>query len=78
MTTRTVNTLVDDIYKKLSALGEGKSLDLSEEVIEQFGESMKDVLRHWSTPLPRSEASLRMSNTLLIAIFLLALEAIAT
>ena len=57
-----LNTLVDDIYKKLSALGEGKSLDLSEEVIEQFGESMKDVLRHWSTPLPRSSASLRMSN----------------
>ena len=62
MANKKLNTLVDDIYKKLSALGEGKSLDLSEEVIEQFGESMKDVLRHWSTPLPRSEASLRMSN----------------
>ena len=57
-----LNTLVDDIYKKLSRLGEGKSLELSEEVIEQFGESMKDVLRHWSIPLKRSEATLRMSN----------------
>ena len=57
-----LNTLVDDIYKKLSALGEGKSLELSDEVIDQFGEDMKEVLRHWSTPLPRSSASLRMSN----------------
>ncbi len=57
-----LNTLVADIYKKLSALGEGKSLNLSDEVIDQFGEDMKDVLRNWSTPLKRSEASLRMSN----------------
>ena len=57
-----LNTLVDDIYKKLSVLGKGKSLNLSEETIEQFGESMKDVLRHWSTPNPRSVETLRMSN----------------
>ena len=57
-----LNTLVDDIYKKLSVLGKGKSLNLSEETIEQFGESMKEVLRHWSTPNPRSVETLRMSN----------------
>jgi hypothetical protein len=57
-----LDTLVDDIYKKLSVLGKGKSLNLSEESIEQFGESMKDVLRHWSTPTPRSTETLRMSN----------------
>ena len=57
-----LNTLVDDIYKKLSVLGKGKSLNLSEETIEQFGESMKEVLRHWSTPTPRSTTTLRMSN----------------
>ena len=57
-----LNTLVEDIYSKLSVLGEGKSLDLSDEVIEQFGEDMKDVLRHWSTPTPRSTETLRMSN----------------
>ena len=32
-----LNTLVDDIYKKLSVLGKGKSLNLSEESIEEFG-----------------------------------------
>ena len=57
-----LNTLVDDIYKKLSALGEGKSLNLSDEVIDQFGEDMKEVLRHWSNPRPRDKESLRMSN----------------
>jgi len=62
MVTKKLNTLVDDIYKKLSVLGKGKSLNLSEESIEQFGESMKDVLRHWSTPTPRSTETLRMSN----------------
>ena len=57
-----LNTLVDDIYKKLSVLGKGKSLNLSEETIDQFGESMKEVLRHWSTPHPRATETLRMSN----------------
>jgi len=60
--TKNLNTLVDDIYKKLSVLGKGKSLNLSEESIEQFGESMKEVLRHWSTPKPRATETLRMSN----------------
>jgi len=62
MSKKKLNTLVDDIYKKLSVLGKGKSLNLSEESIEQFGESMKEVLRHWSTPTPRSTETLRMSN----------------
>ena len=60
--TKNLNTLVDDIYKKLSVLGKGKSLNLSEETIDQFGESMKEVLRHWSTPHPRATETLRMSN----------------
>ena len=62
MSKKKLNTLVDDIYKKLSVLGKGKSLNLSEESIEQFGESMKEVLRHWSTPKPRATETLRMSN----------------
>ena len=62
MSKKKLNTLVDDIYKKLSVLGKGKSLNLSEETIDQFGESMKEVLRHWSTPHPRATETLRMSN----------------
>ena len=62
MRKKKLNTLVDDIYKKLSVLGEGKSLNLSDEVIDKFGEDMKEVLRHSSTPTKRSEGTLRMSN----------------
>ena len=57
-----LNTLVDDIYKKISVLGEGKSLKLSDKVIDDFGESMKEALRNWSIPSPRSSETLRMSN----------------
>ena len=32
-----LNTLVDDIYKKISVLGEGKPLKLSDKVIDDFG-----------------------------------------
>ena len=31
-------------------------------MIDQFGEDMKEVLRHWSNPRPRDKETLRMSN----------------
>jgi len=62
MTTKKLNTLVEDIYSKLSVLGKGESLDLSDKVIDKFGEDMKEALRHWSTPTERSTGTLRMSN----------------
>ena len=57
-----LNTLVEDIYSKLSVLGKGESLNLSDEVIDKFGEDMKEVIRQWSTPTARSTGTLRMSN----------------
>ena len=36
-----LDTLVEDIYDKLSVLGDGESLDVSEEVLDEFGNSMK-------------------------------------
>jgi len=59
---KTLDTLVSDIYDKLSVLGEGGSLDIKEKDIDKFGESMKDILRKWSNPEPRSNERLRMSN----------------
>jgi len=59
---KTLDTLVEDIYNKLSALGNGEHLDIDEETIEQFGESMKEILYTWSHPAPRGKPSLRMSN----------------
>ena len=57
-----LDTLVEDIYNTLSVLGEGESLDVSEEVLEEFGNSMKEALRHWANPTPRDKETLRMSN----------------
>lgn len=57
-----INTLVDDIYKSLKPLNNGKSLKISEESIEQFGERIKDVIRHWRTAQEPNPNSVRMSN----------------
>lgn len=57
-----LDTLVEDIYDKLSVLDKGEALDLSEEALEDFGNSMKEALRHWATPRPRDTETLRMSN----------------
>ena len=57
-----LDTLVEDIYDKLSALSDGKPLDIDDKTIDEFGESMKKVLHHWANPRPRDKATLRMSN----------------
>ena len=58
-----MNTLVEDIYKTLEPLSDGKPLDISEQQIENFGEAMKDVMRSWANPTKRdSNFSIRMSN----------------
>ena len=59
---KNLDTLVEDIYNKLSVLDKGEALDVSEEVLENFGNSMKEALRHWATPRPRDKETLRMSN----------------
>ena len=60
--TKKLDTLVEDIYESLSALGKGEPLDVSEEVLDNFGNSMKEALRQWSTPRERDKEILRMSN----------------
>ena len=59
---KNLDNLIEDIYSKLSVLGEGKSLDASAEDIDALGESIKEVLHHWANPSPRSSDMLRMSN----------------
>ena len=56
-----LENLVDDIYKSLGPLSEGEDLNLSEEVIEDFGERIKSSLLHWSQPKKQAK-DLRMSN----------------
>lgn len=59
---KTLDTLVSDIYNKIGVLADGKHIDLDPETIDQFGESMKEILYKWSHPEPRGKATLRMSN----------------
>ncbi len=60
--TKTLDTLVEDIYNKIGVLADGEHIDLDPETIDQFGESMKEILYKWSHPEPRGDATLRMSN----------------
>ena len=53
--------IVEDIYSTLDKLNDGP-LNLSEEVIEEFGEAIKNVIKEWSKPQDRKGFYLRMSN----------------
>mgnify|MGYP001134965126 FL=1 len=59
---KTIDTLVEDIYNKIGVLADGEHIDLDKDTIEQFGESMKEILYNWSHPEPRGKSTLRMSN----------------
>ena len=59
---KTLDTLVEDIYNKIGVLAAGEHINLDPETIDQFGESMKEILYKWSHPEPRGDATLRMSN----------------
>ena len=56
-----LETVVEDIYEVLSCLCDQEDLNIPEEDIEDFGERMKNVIRHWSKPHEESRG-LRMSN----------------
>ena len=56
-----LDNLVDDIYESLTSLSQGKELEISKDLVEDFGERMKGVLLHWTQPHKQSKG-LRMSN----------------
>ena len=55
------NLIVKSIYNKLDKLNDG-AIDLSDEAIEQTGEAIKEVIKHWASPQPSNEFTIRMSN----------------
>ena len=58
-----MKNLIEDIYKALEPLSDGKRIALSEEDIENFGENIKKVMSSWANPAKRdTEFSIRMSN----------------
>ena len=59
--TKTLDTLVQDIYKLMKDRNSGKDVDVEEE-IDKFGESMKDLMRKEFLPgSPRDGRKLRLS-----------------
>tara|TARA_R100000149_G_C5878833_1_gene143140 strand:- start:2412 stop:3275 length:864 start_codon:yes stop_codon:yes gene_type:complete len=61
MSIREPQKVVEDIYRQIDKLNDGP-LDISEDLIEEFGEAIKDVIRSWSVPQQRDGFTLRMSN----------------
>jgi len=60
---KTIDTLVQDIYTALEPLTNGEPLDVSDELIDEFGEAMKQAFISWARPTKRdSNFNLRMSN----------------
>tara|TARA_R110000782_G_scaffold163762_1_gene255791 strand:- start:525 stop:842 length:318 start_codon:yes stop_codon:yes gene_type:complete len=63
--TKTLDTLVVDIYKKISVLSAGKPIKITDKELDAFGNDMKEALKHWAVPLKRDNSltnGLRMSN----------------
>ena len=58
---KNLENVVEDIYETLSCLCDQEDLNIPEKDIEDFGERMKKVIRHWSKPHQESKG-LRMSN----------------
>tara|TARA_R100000329_G_scaffold32203_3_gene29848 strand:+ start:216 stop:827 length:612 start_codon:yes stop_codon:yes gene_type:complete len=57
-----IDTLVEDIYEKISILSDGKDLNLTEEDLSLFGSQMSEALKHWASPNLQSRNTVRMSN----------------
>jgi len=56
-----MNNIIEDINKALESISLGK-VDISEELIEEFGEEVKQALRDWSKSKPQTGFQLRVSN----------------
>ena len=60
-----LDTLVPDIYKKISVLAEGEAIEISDPLLKEFGENMATALKEWATPrsaTTNTKPTLRMSN----------------
>ena len=58
---KSLDTLVEDIYKTVDQLSNSEDINIPLDVVDEFGESMKDALLHWATPRKQTKG-LRMSN----------------
>lgn len=59
---KTLDTLVQDIYKTIEPLGKRESIGITDVHAEEFGESMKNALKEWAFYKGSDKPTLRMSN----------------
>ena len=60
-----LDTVVEDIYEKISVLSKGKAIELSDSILKEFGSNMSTALKEWATPRKIDSSvspTLRMSN----------------
>lgn len=61
--TKTLDTLVSDIYTQLEGLSAGEALNIPEKELDRTLDGIRECLLHWSQPSERNKSfSLRMSN----------------
>lgn len=61
--TKSLDTLVSDIYSELEGLSRGEALDIPEEELDRTLAGIKECILHWSQPSERNKNfTLRMSN----------------
>ena len=58
---KSLDSLVQDIYEKIECLSQGENMDIPQDLIDDFGERMKQALVHWTEPKKQTKG-LRMSN----------------
>ena len=57
-----LDTVVEDIYKEVSKISDGKTLKVTEKQLDEFAAGMKSAMKHWLTPREVKKPYLRMSN----------------
>ena len=57
-----LDTVVEDIYKEVSKISDGKTLKVTEKQLDEFAAGMKSAMKHWLTPREVKQPYLRMSN----------------
>jgi hypothetical protein len=74
MTKKRLDTVVEDIYQSIAPLGRGEAIEVSDKVIDKFGDSMKEALREWLTPRGSRKPSLIWNEIPLLYLLLFLLS----
>ena len=58
-----LTTVVPHIYEDLEGLSRGDALNISDELLDEVTDNIKDAIKSWANPTPRdTNFTIRMSN----------------